>query len=165
MNRRARHKKQAGGFTLVELVTALAIIALLLALLVPAFTLISNKALQVRQQGQFNRIEVALEGYRADFGDYPPSSMSRLAPGDPWYVGAQKVAENIRIFFDQTKLKTAESSKNLGTVTVSIGAAHYRPSEPLEEFVFRADQALYFAKNAGRNCVATESDLASSKDA
>jgi diguanylate cyclase len=72
--------------------------------------------------------------------------------------GAKTVAENIRVFFDRTRLKLVSSSKNLGKVTVSIGAAQYKPGEAIENFIDRSDQALYFAKNAGRNCVATESD-------
>ena len=73
--------------------------------------------------------------------------------------GAKTVAENIRDFFDRTRLKVVSSSKNLGKVTVSIGAAQYKPGETIEKFIDRSDQALYFAKNVGRNCVATESDL------
>ena len=52
------------------------------------------------------------------------------------------------------------TSKKLGKVTVSIGAALYRPGEPIETFINRSDQALYFAKDSGRNRVATESDVA-----
>ena len=73
--------------------------------------------------------------------------------------GAKTVAENIRDFFDRTKLKVVSSSKNLGKVTVSIGAAIYRYDEPIKEFIDRSDQALYFAKNTGRNRVAIESDV------
>ena len=73
--------------------------------------------------------------------------------------GAKTVAENIRCFFAQAKLKSTVSSKKLGGITVSIGAACYRPGEPLEDFINRSDQALYFAKNAGRNRVATESEV------
>jgi len=73
--------------------------------------------------------------------------------------GAKTVGENIRRFFAQSKLKAVATSKNLGTITVSIGAACYRPAEPLAKFIDRSDQALYFAKNTGRNRVATESDL------
>jgi diguanylate cyclase len=73
--------------------------------------------------------------------------------------GAKTVAENIRDFFDRTKLKVVASSKNLGKVTVSIGAALYKPGEAIEKFIDRSDQALYFAKNTGRNRVATESDM------
>lgn len=71
--------------------------------------------------------------------------------------GAKTVAENIRCFFAQAKLKSTVSSKKLGGITVSIGAACYRPGEPLEDFINRSDKALYFAKNTGRNRVATES--------
>jgi diguanylate cyclase len=74
--------------------------------------------------------------------------------------GAKTVAENIRSFFSEAKLTAVATSKKLGKVTVSIGAALYRPGEPVETFINRSDQALYFAKNSGRNCVATESDLA-----
>ena len=73
--------------------------------------------------------------------------------------GAKTVAENIRNFFNQTKLKVVSTSKDLGKVTVSIGAAIYRYDEPIKEFIDRSDQALYFAKNTGRNRVATESDV------
>jgi len=73
--------------------------------------------------------------------------------------GAKTVAENIRGFFDRTKLKVVSSSKDLGKVTVSIGAAIYKYGEPIKEFIDRSEQALYFAKNTGRNRVATESDV------
>ena len=73
---------------------------------------------------------------------------------------ANIVAENIRHFFTQAKLKSTASSKKLGGITISIGAACYRSGEPLEEFVNRCDKALYHAKETGRNRVATESDVA-----
>ena len=73
--------------------------------------------------------------------------------------GAKTVAENIRGFFDRTKLKVVSSSKDLGKVTVSIGAAIYKYGEPIKEFIDRSEQVLYFAKNTGRNRVATESDV------
>ncbi|MCP5003254.1 MAG: GGDEF domain-containing protein [Planctomycetes bacterium] len=74
--------------------------------------------------------------------------------------GAMAVAENIRASFAKFKLEKKGSSEQLGTITVSIGAAQYRPNESTETFINRADQALYFAKNSGRNRVATESEVA-----
>jgi diguanylate cyclase (GGDEF)-like protein len=38
-------------------------------------------------------------------------------------------------------------------VTISLGLARLRPSEPLESWIGRADQALYLAKRLGRNRV------------
>jgi diguanylate cyclase len=73
--------------------------------------------------------------------------------------GAKTVAENIRDYFYRTGLKIVSSSKKLGKVTVSIGAAQYKSGEAVEKFIGRSDQALYFAKNAGRNRVATEDDV------
>jgi diguanylate cyclase len=65
--------------------------------------------------------------------------------------GARAVAENIRAFFSTATLKTSGSAKSLGKITVSLGAAHYRPGESPKAFVQRADEALFSAKAGGRN--------------
>jgi diguanylate cyclase len=39
------------------------------------------------------------------------------------------------------------------TVTMSVGVAAFRPHDRSEAVLKRADQALYRAKEAGRNCV------------
>jgi diguanylate cyclase len=75
-------------------------------------------------------------------------------------LGAMTVAETLRASISQLKLEKKAKSESLGTITVSIGVAQYRPGESLEDLVNRADKALYFAKNTGRNRVATESDVA-----
>jgi diguanylate cyclase len=93
--------------------------------------------------------------YAARFGG---EEFAVILPRTP-LPGAQTVAETIRSFFAKTRLQVVPTSKTLGTVTVSIGVACYRKGEPLEQFVERSDQALYLAKKAGRNRVATESDL------
>jgi len=54
------------------------------------------------------------------------------------------------------KLRQAVAGHDFGLgrpITVSIGYTINRPGEPPDEFVSRADQALYEAKNAGRNRV------------
>jgi diguanylate cyclase len=45
-----------------------------------------------------------------------------------------------------------------GTVTMSVGGATLRNSEHWESMLKRADQRLYRAKNAGRNCVIVDDD-------
>jgi hypothetical protein len=44
------------------------------------------------------------------------------------------------------------------TVTLSAGVAQYRPKEEIRSIVSRADEALYLAKNSGRNCIKLETD-------
>jgi prepilin-type N-terminal cleavage/methylation domain-containing protein len=69
-----KNKRTRFGFTLVEMLTALAVIAVLLALLIPALNMVQKKAQTVKQKGQFHSIEVGLEAFRSDWGDYPPSA-------------------------------------------------------------------------------------------
>ena len=52
-----------------------------------------------------------------------------------------------------------KTGKILGQVTVSIGVAEYASTESLSEFVERADQALYVAKQTGRNRVIAAEDM------
>jgi len=48
--------------------------------------------------------------------------------------------------------------EDLGVITMSFGAAKYRPGESIEDFIHRADACLYAAKKAGRNQVKCETD-------
>ena len=91
-NKRLANSK---GFTVVEMVAVIAIIAILVSLLIPALNMVREMADNVRQRAQFSSIESALEGYRADFGDYPQSYENRYACGSvaDTYCGAQKLAE------------------------------------------------------------------------
>lgn len=81
------------GFTLAELITAMAIIAILIGLLVPTITLIQKTAQKVKQKSQLHGIDIALESFRTDFGDYPNSFYDTTA--GQGYCGAQKLAEAI----------------------------------------------------------------------
>jgi len=80
------------GFTLVEMLATVAIIAILISLIVPALTMVKRSADMARQRAQFHSIEIAIEAFRADFGDYPPSKSEGLLTA---YPGALKLAEAI----------------------------------------------------------------------
>jgi len=69
---------------------------------------------------------------------------------------AQTVAEHIRLGLMRRKIVGRDKTQDYGSVTLSFGAAEYRPGEPLSNFVDRADAALYRAKRDGRNRVAVE---------
>ena len=68
--------------------------------------------------------------------------------------GARTLAEQIRRAVATHRIRFKASGRELGTVTLSVGCAQYRPGEPLSELIQRADEALYHAKRLGRNRVA-----------
>jgi type II secretory pathway pseudopilin PulG len=84
-------KRKRTGFTIVELLAALGIIALMVSLLIPALNVVRNKAKETKQKAQFMTISLALEAFKDDYGDYPGSDWSLTTGSD--YCGAQKLAE------------------------------------------------------------------------
>lgn len=60
---------------------------------------------------------------------------------------ALTIAENLRTQVEQTKFL------NIHKLTVSIGVAEYEAGEKYNQWLKRADENLYEAKRAGRNCV------------
>ena len=96
-------KANTRGFTIVELLTVMAVIAVLIGLLIPALSLVKDNAKEVQQRAQFHAIDVGLELFKSKFGSYPDSldnlGTSTPAPVAPLvvdganYGGAQKLAE------------------------------------------------------------------------
>lgn len=82
------------GFTLIELITTIAIIGVLLALLIPALSSVYETAMKVKEKAQLHGLSVALETFSGDTGDYPPSkySFDSAGPGLT-YSGSHKLAE------------------------------------------------------------------------
>ena len=99
MKRERKDKKT--GFTIVELLTVMGIIAILIGLLVPALTLVRDYAKEIQQMAQFHSIDVGLEMFKTEFGSYPESNDNKDASGlrpdhtyNPIpYGGANKLAE------------------------------------------------------------------------
>jgi len=94
---------QNKGFTIVELLTVMAVIALLIGLLVPALSMVKDRAKDIQQKAQFHSIGVGVEMFKSDFGDYP-ESFDNISPTTPapvvplvidtaHYGGSQKLAE------------------------------------------------------------------------
>jgi type II secretory pathway pseudopilin PulG len=86
-------KRKRSGFTVIELLTAVGIVALLTGLLIPALSMVRRVARETKQKAQFATIELALTAFKNDYGDYPRSDWPLPpAPGSD-YSGAQKLAE------------------------------------------------------------------------
>ena len=81
-------------------------------------------------------------------------------------AGAAAIAEKIREVVNGQRIVRKTSRQTLGSVTLSIGVALFRPGDTEDDLVARADSALYAAKHAGRNCVRIdEPDTAADKTA
>jgi diguanylate cyclase len=63
------------------------------------------------------------------------------------------VGNKLRTAVERRDFALRDSAGAAPRITISIGAACYDPGEPLAEWVHRADDALYRAKESGRNRV------------
>lgn len=69
------------------------------------------------------------------------------------------LAEQIRKAVSSKKVRNLRTGEDLGQITVSIGVSAFEPGEPINQFIGRADGAMYMAKNSGRNRVRSDTDL------
>ena len=77
---------------------------------------------------------------------------------DTTLQAALTVGNHIRKTVLSKKLVKKSTGEDLGHVTMSFGAAKFRPGEGIDTLVHRADACLYAAKGAGRNQVKCETD-------
>jgi prepilin-type N-terminal cleavage/methylation domain-containing protein len=66
-------KRRSASFTLIELLTVMAIIALLAALVLSSWTGIQQRVSRSRAASEIQGMTTALDAYKADKGGYPPS--------------------------------------------------------------------------------------------
>lgn len=70
------------GFTLVELLVVMVVIAMMLALLVPAIMGSVRKANNARTTMEINGMAQALQNFRSLYGSYPPSQIALVEDGN-----------------------------------------------------------------------------------
>ncbi len=74
-------------------------------------------------------------------------------------IGALTVAGSIHKSISRLSLIRKGSQERLPKVTVSMGVANLKPGETPNDLLERADRAMYWAKNHGRNRVVSERQL------
>jgi diguanylate cyclase len=95
-------------------------------------------------------------------GRYGGEEFVVLLPHTP-LPGAMTVSESIRHAIETSRLARKETGELFGSITVSLGVARLRRGEVPEDIIQRADQALYLAKQSGRNRVVGEDELADAR--
>ena len=66
--------------------------------------------------------------------------------------GARRLAEQIRTTVAAGRI-ISPINGDVGRITISLGVTDYSPDETVDDYVSRADQALYASKSAGRDRV------------
>lgn len=69
-----------------------------------------------------------------------------LCPGNN-LAQSLEMAERLRVIIEQTSFPIANG------ITISLGVSEFQTGDTPDRFIMRADNALYHAKNNGRNCV------------
>ncbi|HTX04327.1 MAG TPA: GGDEF domain-containing protein [Steroidobacteraceae bacterium] len=87
-----------------------------------------------------------------------------LLPGKS-FAAAVALAEQIRAAATRTVITRPDGMQYIGAVTLSIGVALGEPADTLDSLRHRADEALYDAKDGGRNRVAFAADGAADSSA
>ena len=84
--------KNNKAFTVVELITTIAVIAILVSVLLPSVYQVRKMAKNTMQKAQLASLEAGLTIYKNDFGDYP-ASRGYNESGIASYTGAQTMTE------------------------------------------------------------------------
>ena len=72
--------RAAAGFSLIELMTVMAVIGLLAALGIPRYREMKRRAYSASVASDFNAVRVAAYSYFADHATYPPDGASGVPP-------------------------------------------------------------------------------------
>jgi type II secretion system protein G len=124
-------RKQTAGFTLLELLIVIVIIAILFAIIMPSVFSLKQKA-RIRQAGvEVNAVAMAIRGYHTEYGEWPVSPST----GGVWsnYNG--------RVLYALTKPGNTKGINFMETTNVTDAASLKDPFKTMVPYVVTIDVA------------------------
>ncbi len=73
--------------------------------------------------------------------------------------GAKAVAQKIKKTLSAKEWKLKGTGESMGKITLSMGISMYKLNEPEKDLIKRADDALYLAKDRGRDKIIVEGEI------
>ncbi len=89
-------KRYARGFTLVEMLGVLFIIATLMGILLPVIAKVRTKAKIAKAQSEIESLSIALRMYESDLGKFPPNT-NTSADALYVYLGTPRISSALNI--------------------------------------------------------------------
>ena len=135
------------GFTLIELMVVIVIIAILMALILPAINGVRRTAREKQVSAEITQLDQAIASFKAQFGVEPPSSLhipAQPASGSPAWDAVSRA--RIRSIWPQFDFDTR------GGLDSSVPASHLNGAECLVFFLgglqnATTKQVIGFSKN------------------
>lgn len=72
--------------------------------------------------------------------------------------GARALAEKLRLTIERSRIRRSDNQQEIARITVSFGIASHCVGESANDFISRADNALFLSKRRGRNRVTLASE-------
>ncbi len=87
------HSRRSGGFTVVEILVAITVIAILAAMLIPTIGSALRRANEFAIESEMAQLDLAVEHFKSDNGFYPPS-FARINGANDLLVYLNRIAPN-----------------------------------------------------------------------
>jgi type IV pilus assembly protein PilA len=129
-HRRPCHKSADGGFTLVELLVVILIVAVLAAIAIPIFVNQREKAWRAQMQSALRDASTSLESWATENdGSYSGTSLEELEPGGAHDQGLNYAEDVILDLASTTTAYCIEASHTRIDLVLHISAAEGKPTD------------------------------------
>jgi prepilin-type N-terminal cleavage/methylation domain-containing protein len=126
-------RRPRAGFTLVELLTVIAIIAILAAMLLPVLSAARKHAQKVQARLQCQDIATAIEKYDSDYGRFPVSTNAQLAAGtgDFTYGGMFQKPDGTMMQVGPQVVPSGSPVTNAEVIAILMDVTNYGSGQPV----------------------------------